>query len=89
MGWASADIERYNLMGVIKENQDKMKSKEDRVDFLETQVFSMKTRLAEVVNTIMEYGGAELLDKVEDIVATENLAPASMSSFREKRSVLS
>ena len=88
MGWASADIERYNLMNIINENNDRMKTKEERVDFLETEVFSLKTRLAEVVNIIMEYGGVELLDKVEDIVAVDT-SSRILRSFDKKRSVLS
>ena len=68
MGWAAADIEKYNLMGTVKEHQERIKAKEQRIDFLEVEMFRLKTQIAELINTIMEYGGPNLLDRIEDIV---------------------
>lgn len=68
MGWATADIEKYNLMGSVKEHLEKIKSKEQRIEFLEIEMFRLKTQIAELINAIMEHGGASLLDRIEDII---------------------
>lgn len=87
MGWAAADIEKYNAITASKESVEKAKKSEDRVDNLEIEIFKMKSRLAELLNAIMEFGGVELLDRVEDIVSLDKTAKLS---FREdlKKTVL-
>jgi hypothetical protein len=88
MGWAAADIEKYNSITASKESLEKAKKSEERVDTLEIDIFKLKSRLAELVNAIMEFGGVELLDKVEDIVSFDKTTKVS---FREdlKKTVLS
>lgn len=88
MGWAAADIEKYNSITASKESLEKAKKSEERVDTLEIDIFKLKSRLAELVNAIMEFGGVELLDKVEDIVSLDKTTKVS---FREdlKKTVLS
>lgn len=58
-------------MNVIKENQEKFKPSLERINFLENELFFLKNRMAEVLNIVMEFGGADLLDQLEDIISTQ------------------
>lgn len=59
-------------MNILKENQEKNKVKDERLDLLETELFSMKAKMGELINTIMESGELELIDKIEEIVVTKS-----------------
>lgn len=87
MGWAAADLERYNLMNLIKEHQEQAKGKDDRIDYLEIELFKLKTELADLINNVMEFGSEELLDRVEEVVTLDR-SVKRMSQIKTK-SVLS
>lgn len=86
----STESEKYNLLNVIKQSQQKFKIKDDRIDFLEFEMSTLKTQMAELMNTIMEIGSSELLDRIEVIMTTDRnqkLTPRSAENLN--KSVLS
>jgi len=74
---------------VIKQSQQKFKIKDDRIDFLESEMSILKSQLGELMNTVMEIGSSELLDRVEVIMTTDK--PQKPPSHNESlnKSVLS
>lgn len=45
-----------------------------RVDNLETDLFKLKVKLCEVMNVAMEFGRADMLDRIETIMNTNELS---------------
>lgn len=84
----STESEKYNLLNVIKQSQQKFKIKDDRIDFLEFEMSTLKTQMGELMNTIMEVGSSELLDRVEVIMTTEQNQKPPRSGDNLNKSVL-
>ena len=40
-------------------------------EYLEFEVFKLKSKMAEMLNAVMEFGGADLSDKVEAIMTSQ------------------
>jgi len=78
-------------LNVIKQSQQKFKIKDDRIDFLEAEMSVLKSQLAELMNTVMEIGSSEFLDRVEVIMTTSNEKPQKPPSHPDSlhKSVLS
>jgi len=84
----STESEKYNLLNVIKQSQQKFKIKDDRIDFLEFEMSTLKTQMAELMITVMEVGSSELLDRVEVIMTTEQNQKPPRSGDNLNKSVL-
>jgi len=72
-GWAYAEEERYELANKIKNTSQITLGSEDseKAEYLEFEVFKLKSKMAELLNVIMEFGGADLSDKVEAIMTSQ------------------
>jgi len=70
-GWAYAEEERYELANKLKNNTSTVNASTDDAEYLEFEVFKLKSKLAEMLNMVMEYGTADLSDKVEAIMTSE------------------
>jgi len=75
-------------MNLIKEMQEKDKGKDEKLDLLENELFSLKFRMAELINATMELGDIELVDKIEEIV-TAGSPKQKKKETNKKKSVLS
>ncbi len=72
MGWASTDLEKYQLLNLVKENEEIDRQKDERIKNLEGNVFMLKEKMAEFMNITMEYGMPELLDSIEDVLVQKS-----------------
>lgn len=65
MGWNEASMEKEALSKSLKAAQEKVKSLTAELGKMSTDLTTVKSNLGSVLNTIFEYGGAELLDRCE------------------------
>jgi hypothetical protein len=68
MGWASADIEKEEAKTKLKAKEESTKGVQERMEIMEAEVVRLRTRIAELMNAVMEFGEMELLDKIENII---------------------
>lgn len=68
MGWASSDMERDEAKAKLKAKEEGTKGQAERMEILEKEVFRLRSRIAELMNAVMEYGETELLDQVEAVM---------------------
>jgi len=68
MGWASADIEKDELKSKLKAKENNTNEQKGKTEVLEKEIFRLRSRIAELMNAVMEYGDEELLDEIETII---------------------
>jgi hypothetical protein len=72
MAWASSDLQRDNLLKKMAETEEIIKENEEKITDLETELFKVKSKLGDVINAAFEFGGSELMDKIEKILTKDN-----------------
>jgi len=68
MGWASADIEKDELKSKLKARENSTIEQREITEALEKEIFRLRSRIAELMNAVMEFGDEELLDEIETII---------------------
>jgi len=69
MGWANADIERDEVKSQLRARDESTKGVKEKSEVLEKEIFRLRSRIAELMNAVMEYGDEDLLDDIETIIS--------------------
>jgi len=69
MGWANADIERDEVKSQLRAREESSKGVKEKAEILEKEIFRLRSRIAELMNAVMEYGDEDLLDDIESIIS--------------------
>jgi chromosome segregation ATPase len=72
MGWASADNERDEVKSKLKAKEEGTKGQQERMEIMEIEIFKLRSRMAELMNAVMEFGEMELLDQIESIITQDS-----------------
>jgi len=72
MGWANADIEKDEAKSQLRAREESSKGVKEKAEVLEKEIFRLRSRIAELMNAVMEYGDEDLLDDVEAIVSKKD-----------------
>jgi hypothetical protein len=67
-GWANLEMEKEALLEQLKQAQTKTNQMGMKAQSLEEELLMTKKNLGEALNAAFEYGGSELLDKIEEKV---------------------
>ena len=71
MGWASSDKERDEVKAKLKDQEQNLKEHKQRNELMEGEVFRLRSRMAELMNIVMEFGEMELLDQIEAVITED------------------
>lgn len=66
-------VEKENLEKCFQDSEENNNTRQKKVDKMEKEIFVLKARFGELMNSIMEYGDEDLLDRMEAIIAAEDI----------------
>jgi len=66
-------VEKENVEKCFQDSEDNNSLRQKKIDKQEKEIFVLKARFGELMNSIMEYGDEDLLDRMEAIIAAEDI----------------
>lgn len=66
MGWATADDEKEKLAVEMLQVENENVDLRARLNKVSDELLNAKTNLGAVMNSIFEFGGSDLFDKIEE-----------------------
>ena len=66
-------VEKESLEKCFQDSEDNNNTRQKKLDKMEKEIFVLKARFGELMNSIMEYGDEDLLDRMEAIIAAEDI----------------
>ncbi len=76
-------LEKDNLELNQQEIEKSNLIQQERINDLEMEMFQLKAKLGEIVNSVMEIGDDELLDTLESILVAEDIEYYRKSKLKE------
>jgi len=66
-------VEKENLEKCFQDSEENNNTRQKKLDKMEKEIFVLKARFGELMNSIMEDGDEDLLDRMEAIIAAEDI----------------
>jgi len=66
-------VEKENVEKCFQDSEDNNSLRQKRIEKQEKEIFVLKARFGELMNSIMEFGDEDLLDRMEAIIAAEDI----------------
>lgn len=77
-------VEKENTEMALKDSEDNNRLRQDKIDMLEMELFQIKAKFGEIVNSVMETGDEDLLDMMESIIAADDIEYHRNNSRRKE-----
>lgn len=71
MGWATSDKEKDEVKAKLKDQEQTFRDQKQKNELMESEIFRLRSRMAELMNIVMEFGEMELLDKIEAVITED------------------
>jgi len=77
-------VEKESTELALKDSEDNNRIRQEKIDMMEMELFQIKAKLGEIINSVMETGDEDLLDIMESIIAADDIEYHKNNSKRKE-----